>query len=146
MNFLFDNKKLSFGKLKLDVKNKSMTIIVFSLIIVLIFISFKNLREEKSKINSKEYFKNIYLEKELFQNSNNNNDNDNSNSNIRNLLSKVNGLRLDDDKVNKIYLNQQSGGQFSDQESKSKAPLLPGTIVNQTGFSGTTNIFSPTFL
>lgn len=134
---------LSFNKLRIDIKNKSITIVLFLLIISLVGISFRNLKEEKNKINSKEYFKNINLEKELFENTNNN-----SNSNIKNLLSKVNGLRLDEDKVNKIYLNQQSGGEFSDQESKSKskAPLLPGTIVNQTGFSGTTNIFSPTFL
>lgn len=134
---------LSFNKLKLtlNIKNKSITIVIFLLIISLIGISFRNLKEEKNKINSKEYFKNINLEKELFENTN-------ENTNLKNLLSKVNGLRLDEDKVNKIYLNEQSGGEFSDQESKSKskAPLLPGTIVNQTGFSGTTNIFSPTFL
>lgn len=134
---------LSFNKLTINIKNKSITIVIFLLIISLIGISFRNLKEEKNKINSKEYFKNINLEKELFENTNNNN---NSNSNIKNLLSKVNGLRLDEDKVNKIYLNEQSGGEFSTQQNNKKGPLLPGTIVNQTGFSGTTNIFSPTFL
>lgn len=130
---------LSFNKLTINIKNKSITIVIFLLIISLIGISFRNLKEEKNKINSKEYFKNINLEKELFENTN-------ENTNLKNLLSKVNGLRLDEDKVNKIYLNEQSGGEFSTQQNNKKGPLLPGTIVNQTGFSGTTNIFSPTFL
>lgn len=132
---------LSFNKLKLtlNIKNKSITIVIFLLIISLIGISFRNLKEEKNKINSKEYFKNINLEKELFENTN-------ENTNLKNLLSKVNGLRLDEDKVNKIYLNEQSEGEFSTQQNNKNGPLLPGTIVNQTGFSGTTNIFSPTFL
>lgn len=128
--------------------NKYLTFIVFFIITGLVLLSYNNLKIQKQKNVKKsiDYFKNIenMLDTcETFEDID-----DDQMKNVNDTLYKISQLPLPTDKTINFYMNKQSGigsTMSRDSDGGNHFDNMPGTILNQTGFSGTTNVFSPVF-
>jgi hypothetical protein len=133
---------------------KQITYLIFFIITGLVLLSYNNLKIQKKKntLKSINYFKNIEAMKdipELFTDLSENDDiDDDQMDNINETIYKISQLPLPTDKSINFYMNKQSGigsTMSRDSDGGNHFDSMPGTILNQTGFSGTTNVFSPVF-